>query len=786
MLSPPAATGGINHRSKGLPPDFTLYTSNFTLLLPFPLLRPRIAGRIHPNPEVVGSHELEGRKTRCHAAGDRRGALPCRTTAAFPPQRAYPMIVSEFYAHSAGYSGREQPQQEHLSEVEARAIRRCPVFLLNDVRLAALFHDFGKYSILFKRRLEGLESGLDHWSPGAHLLLQNGLSELAGIGVHAHHVGLGAWSQVSTLRENLVSLENRTLTLADRDGLNGALQAMLNDGFTPQDYAKGRKLKRTVGSMLDARMVLSSLVDADYADTARHLRGEERPIAPTLDAELALAALQLHVASLGQKAGASEDVLKVRRDLWDAAIKAAESQPGLYELEAPTGSGKTLAMLGFALRHIISHKPLGLRRIVVALPFLSILDQTVRSYREALGEHAVGLLEHHSLAEWRKLGEEDGESDERRTAEALSQDWEAPIIITTTVQLLESLFTDHPATSRKLCALSKAVILLDEAQSIPSRLITPTLRAISRLCHPDYGSTVVVATATQPLFSRFAKEIEQEKDNIGWCPIPMAQRTLRLYARTRRYDIDWSRCQSPVAWETIADELAGEDRALCIVNTRKDARHLTELVLDRSPNARVIHLSTNMCATHRRTTLDRKALKNRTNPSLLISTQCVEAGVDLDFPVVYRALAPLDSVAQAAGRCNRGGTGKGTVCVFLPEDARYPGDRYEQGARQTLSLLTERENLDPQDPEVFDLYFQRFYDLSAHPGTSRAMEQAIKGADFPEVARLYHLIDHRNLLHIIVPYTGVPAIPHRLTGAFFRMVQPFVVEANRKDAALSA
>ena len=173
----------------------------------------------------------------------------------------------EWLAHSKGYSGKEQSQKEHLSEVEAYAIRRCPAFLVNDIRLAALFHDFGKYSVLFKRRLEGLESGLDHWSPGAHILLQNKMSELAAITVHAHHVGFGAWSQVSTLRENLISLEKRKLTLANRKELNVAFEAMLKDGFSPQDYAKGHRLRRTVGSMLDARMVLSALVDADYTDT---------------------------------------------------------------------------------------------------------------------------------------------------------------------------------------------------------------------------------------------------------------------------------------------------------------------------------------------------------------------------------------------------------------------------------------------------------------------------------------------------------------------------------------
>lgn len=693
--------------------------------------------------------------------------------------------VNVWAAHSRGYLGRYQSQQEHLSEVQKRAINRCPVFLLDDVRLAALFHDFGKYSSLFRRRLEGMESGLDHWSPGAHLLLENQMSDLAGIAVHAHHVGLGAWGQVSTLRKELSSIEGRRLTLSSREELCDAFRSMLADGFTPQNLPRGRKFRRTVGSMLDARMVLSALVDADYADTARHMRGEERPVAPVLDAQAALTTLEAHVGSLGE--GASAEVRAVRRDLQKAALTAAEGPPGLYELEAPTGSGKTLAMLGFALRHIVRNKEqFGLRRIVVALPFLSILDQTVKDYREALGPYATGLLEHHSLAEWRKPAEEDGESQDRKMAEAFSEDWEAPIIITTTVQLLESLFTDHPGTSRKLSALSRAVILLDEAQSLPKHLITPTLRAISRLCHPDYGSTVVVSTATQPLFSRFAAEVERDDENVGWNPIPIAKRSQGLYDRTRRYAIDWTRCKTPVSWGKIADELASESRALCIVNTRKDARLLAQLVIARKPRSPIIHLSTNMCAAHRRKVLKLEALKDRTAPCLLISTQCVEAGVDLDFPVVYRALAPLDSIAQAAGRCNRAGAASGQVRVFLPEDARYPGDKYEQGAFQTLSLLQEFGHLDPQDPKMFDVYFERLYGLSADVGTTKKMELAIKEADFPEVARLYQLIERRNLLHIVVPYIGVPEIPYRLTGAFFRAVQPYVVDANRKDAAASA
>jgi len=686
-------------------------------------------------------------------------------------------------AHSKGYLGLPQSQCEHLLGVEKEAMKKSPAFLKPDVRLAALFHDFGKYSIRFQRRLKGLESGLDHWSSGAHLLLKHKLSDLAAIAVQGHHVGLGAWGQVSTLKNNLVSLEGKTLTLSTSQELNDAFQVMLNDGFRPQDYVIGRQFSRTVGSMLDARMVLSALVHADYADTARHMRGENRPEVSTLDAESAFSKVNEYVTSRG--AGASSIVRKVRSDLWNAALEAADKPPGLYELEAPTGSGKTLAMLGFALRHISSHKELGLRRIVVVLPFLSILDQTVKEYRKALGIHAGTILEHHSLADWRKSDEEDGESEERKRAESLSEDWETPIIITTTVQFFESLFTAHPGTSRKLCALSKSVILLDEAQSIPQKLITPTLRAISRLCHPDYGSTVVVATATQPLFSRFSEQVIQDGANVGWHPTPIAERTVGLYKRTCRYQIDWSRCHEAISWESITDELSSMDRALCIVNTRKDARHLTELVIKRNPRSPVLHLSTNMCSAHRRTILDFEILKDREAPCLLISTQCVEAGVDLDFPVVYRALAPLDSIAQAAGRCNRGGMGTGHVVVFLPEDAVYPGDRYEQGALQTLSLLNELGELDPQDPEIFDLYFRRFYDLSANAGTSKKMEQAINEADFPEVDRLYRLIERRHLLHIIVPYNGVPEIQERLTGAFFRNVQPYVVDANIKDSKKS-
>lgn len=678
--------------------------------------------------------------------------------------------------------------REHVTNVTfgckesnfAGASNRCPSFLEQDAVYAGLFHDFGKYSELFRLRLQGKESGLDHWCPGAHVLLKEDLSDLAALAVHGHHVGLGAWSRVSTLKCDLTSIEARRPTLAPED-LKLALEAFVSDGFTLAGMARGRKLQQTVASMLDARMVLSALVDADYADTAHHMRGEVRPQPSVLDIGQALADLATYIQTLGSDASA--DVRYVRAALRRAAIEAAEKPTGLFTLEAPTGSGKTLAMLEFALRHMKRHP--NLKRIIVALPFLSITDQTVREYKRVLQDQAGVVLEHTSLAEWRRTpsDDENGPNDCQRTAEeAFSEDWLPPIIITTTVQLFESLFSNHPGACRKLCSVANSVILVDEVQTLPRQLLSATCRALSRLAHNDYGCTVVLSTATQPGLSQFASAVDADKENAGWKPVSIISRDAGLYEKTRRYEIDWSGCDKALPWQDLAERLADQDRALCIVNTRRHARLLTEMVLKCSPRADVRHLSTNMCAAHRREVLALKSIEDREQPCILISTQCVEAGVDLDFPVVYRALAPLDAIAQAAGRCNRAGAGKGQVFVFRPEDEVYPGKLYQQGAEQTDSLRKQTANLDPQDPCVFDTYFERLCSLENNAGTTKAFEQAVQECNFPEVARIYRLIEHKEVIHVLVPYKGAPEPPERLTFRFFRAAQPFVVDANRNDA----
>ncbi|HZH99269.1 MAG TPA: CRISPR-associated helicase Cas3', partial [Fimbriimonadaceae bacterium] len=670
-------------------------------------------------------------------------------------------------AHSRGAGGFEQTMREHVGNVTfgnsdsllTGAANRCPEFLKQDVIFAGLFHDFGKYSILFKRRLKGEVSGLDHWTPGASVLLKKNWSELAAVAVHGHHVGLEAWAKVSTLKENLISLEARTLTLSSTEELKAALEAFVADGFGRRLPPSGRKLRTAVASMLDARMVLSALVDADYTDTAHHMRGVARPEAAPMDVYAALSNLSDYVGTLGKDASA--DVLEVRARLRQAAVDAAHCERGLFTLEAPTGSGKTLAMLEFALRHMQHHPEL--KRIIVALPFLSITDQTVREYKRALKDQVESrkLLEHTSLADWRRVTHGAEKDRVRAAEEAFSEDWLPPVVVTTTVQLFESLFSNHPGTCRKLCSVANSVILVDEVQTLPRHLMSATARALARLAHPDYGCSIVLSTATQPLLSAFegavSGENEKEVFNLGWKPVSIVARSAGLYNKTRRYEIDWGKCDIRLSWDVLARELAEEQRALCIVNTRKHARQLTEHILALKPTSEVRHLSTNMCAAHRRAVLAEKLLE-RGAPCILISTQCVEAGVDLDFPVVYRALAPLDAIAQAAGRCNRAGAGTGQVFVFRPEEEVYPGKLYQQGAEQTDSLRKQVEHLDPQDPSVFDTYFARLYSNENVPGSTKELEEAVRECNFPKVACIYRLIEHKDVVHVLVPYPGAPDV----------------------------
>jgi len=466
--------------------------------------------------------------------------------------------------------------------------------------------------------------------------------------------------------------------------------------------------------------------------------------------------LSTHIEVLLKRVDASETTLSLRKDLLDACLQTAQSEPGLFTLSAPTGAGKTLAMLAFALKHA---KLKGLRRIIMVIPYLSIIEQTVSDYRsifnDAFGDEYI--LEDHSLSDsGDKEGKEGGADDQGEHGarrRALAENWDAPLIVTTSVKFFESLFTNKPGRARKLHRIAQSVILFDEAQTLPSKLAIPTLAALSHLASSRYKCTVVFATATQPAFTHLDREVEK-LGGAGWKPREIAPPALELFERARRVKVAWSKPDERLSWDELARRLEELPQSLCVVNARKSAQALSKEFSIKDRND-VFHLSTYMCPAHRKKVLDevRARLKSGA-PVRLVSTQCVEAGVDLDFPVVYRAFAPLESITQAAGRCNRNGLlSVGDVFVFYPEEDGYPKG-YEQAVDITKILLKEIEedslDVDITSPELFNRYYRKLYDI-ARTHENQEIGDALDARSFVEVAKEYRLIKN-NTVNALVPY----------------------------------
>lgn len=697
------------------------------------------------------------------------------------------MASEIFYAHSAPRREDWEPLRVHLERVGERAAAHAAAFgAADEARFAGLLHDLGKYGEVFTRRLEGLESGLDHWSAGAWAALlragQRGMA--AALAVEGHHIGLqrGARADFRAL-EPTVRAANHPLGLRltetdvetlirrfEGDGLE--LPSAFDSCFDPG----GRPLAR----MLSTRLLFSALVDADFVETEAHFQAVEtgrsepvyRAAGPELNAERAEARLLDHVEALSEASDAAPVLRRLRADLLTACLEGARREPGVFTLSAPTGGGKTLAMLAFALRHARLH---GLRRIVFAVPYVSILEQTARVY-EALLAPLFGsayVLEHHGLADTgaqpAPRGEPDGAGERGLSPRLAAENWDAPLILTTNVQLLESLFSNRPSACRKLHRLARSVVLFDEAQTLPLKLALPTLGALARLSE-DHGASVVFATATQPAFDHLDRAVRKVA-GIGWSPRELAAGR-ELFGRIRRTRVEWE-VEERLEWLQLADRVARWPQALCILNLKRQARELAAMLEARQLEG-LLHLSTNLCPAHRERVLAevRRRLEIGA-PCRLVATQCVEAGVDLDFPLVLRAFGPLDALVQAAGRCNRAGkmSAPGEVRIFLPpehEGGDYPPGGYAQAAQVTWTLLAERgaDGMDLDDPELFRAYCRRLYDVAGTVGgESDDLERAIEAMDFAETARLYRLIDH-DTIEVLVPF--IPARHAELREELYR------------------
>jgi CRISPR-associated endonuclease/helicase Cas3 len=484
------------------------------------------------------------------------------------------------------------------------------------------------------------------------------------------------------------------------------------------------------------RLVFSALIDADHLDTERHFR-------PETAAERAGTATITELRERFQRyhrrfEGAGQDaVARMRHTVYEACLAAAELPPGIFRLTVPTGGGKTLSSMAFALRHALRH---GQRRVIVAVPFISITEQTAKAYRDALerGQEAGQMvLEHHSAAERLERDDEDHQTA-AVWARLAAENWDAPIVVTTTVQLFESLFANRPNRCRKLHRLARSVIILDEAQALPPHLLRPILDGLRELA-AHYGSSVVISTATQPAF-------EAIPDFAGIPAEEMAPDPVALFAGLRRVDYDW-RIDPPLSWGDVARLMAGQRQALLVVNTKGNALSALDALDD--PGA--LHLSTLLCGAHRLRVIREIGRRLQAGePCRVVSTQVIEAGVDLDFPAVLRAMGPLDSIIQAAGRCNREGhLSKGHMLVFRPAEGGLPRGSYRPATDITASLLG-RDTLDPHDPAVAREYFQLLFQTV---DTDREQIQNLRESfNYPEVARRFRMIDDDTVGLVVTRY----------------------------------
>jgi CRISPR-associated endonuclease/helicase Cas3 len=450
------------------------------------------------------------------------------------------------------------------------------------------------------------------------------------------------------------------------------------------------------GFALWLRMLFSCLVDADFLDTEAYMdphKGTKRGNWPTLE--------ELHTAFdayMADKARGAEDtdVNRARAIvLAQSRAKAAEA-PGLFSLTVPTGGGKTLSSLAFALEHAKKYEK---RRIIYVIPYTSIIEQTADVFRTAFA--AAGedvLIEHHSNAE------ADPKQENSRSRLA-TENWDAPVIITTSVQFFESLFAAKTTRCRKLHNICNSIVVLDEAQLLPAEFLQPILDVLN-LLSKHYGVTVVLSTATQPALATVNDYLDPKKHINGLDNVReiIADPDALYKALERVHVVLPAEMSKHETWEDVASRISTYESVLAIVNTRKDARELHSLL----PKG-TLHLSALMCGAHRSAMI--ADIKQRTKariPTRVVSTQLVEAGVDIDFPVVYRAMAGLDSIAQAAGRCNREGKlDHGKVVVFIPPKDP-PKGLLLKGANACKSVLYGH-SADPLERSLFDAYFRKLY-----------------------------------------------------------------------------
>lgn len=643
---------------------------------------------------------------------------------------------STYIAHIKEANGQKivHPLKEHLLSVAELTQKFSKKFhAAGTGYLAGLWHDLGKYQKDFQERIRklsdydvddedtaGYAPKVDHSSAGGLLAAKKiGPQHPITYAILGHHCGLQD-------REDVISRLERK-----KDLLNLALQNADRQIKEPCIKEEKLSLKAPCDVTFFYRMLFSALVDADRLDTERFFDPQSSSLRSgywTL--EQYNKKLEEHLNKIISEVEKTP-VNELRKRVLEEVTKKAGLEPGFFSLTVPTGGGKTLTSLSFALKHALIHKK---DRVIYAIPYTSIIEQNAQVFADIFGRENV--FEHHSAI-----------APERESLESrlLAENWDFPLIVTTNVQLFESLFSSSPSSCRKLHNIANSVIILDEVQTLPLQFLQPVILCLKALVN-NFGVTVVFCTATQPALKSFKSVDVDFKgiDNIR----ELAPNPEELFQKLKRVKVNLpTNLNTKQTWQEIADNLKNHRQVLCIVNTRRDAYELFQLMPEGT-----IHLSALMCPAHRSKVISliKQKLKQG-DEARVISTQLIEAGVDIDFPVVFRALSGIDNIAQAAGRCNREGKlpNLGELYVFVPPEPSPKGHLYlcEQAGKIILQNYG-----DPLLPENYTRYYKNLLWTRGKEGLDEyKIIYDMDALKFKQIEKKFRLIDNDGV-SVLVPY----------------------------------
>jgi CRISPR-associated helicase Cas3/CRISPR-associated endonuclease Cas3-HD len=679
--------------------------------------------------------------------------------------------------------------KDHLGEVARLTEERAAKFGAGKLgRIIGLSHDLGKYSKAFQKRLEGLPGKVDHATAGAqevNRIFGEKIGRALAFTIAGHHGGLpdGNRGATGNLPERLGNV-----TIPDYQAFTTEIiiPSLTNQDFVAMPSAKDATMSAFSFSFC-IRMLYSCLVDADFLDTERFMNVKKFMNRPTpIAMEKIFQRLEKKMRILAERNCHNASIINTaRQDILARCLTMADSKPGLFTLTVPTGGGKTYSSLAFGLKHAVKYNK---DHVIYVVPYTSIIEQNAEVFREALEDVELKdsvVLEHHSNFEYPEGSFEDWNKHEK-THRLASENWDMPVVVTTAVQFFESLYANKGSRCRKLHNIANSVIILDEAQMMPLEHMKPCLWALAELVL-NYGATVVLCTATQPAINHLLPA------NLK--PLEIMADSAELQRLFKRVSVQYG---SDLSDEELAGAMVKNLQVLTIVNTRRHARLLFDKLLEQTQEG-VYHLSARMCPAHRKAVLaEMRQVLKAGKACRVVSTQLIEAGVDIDFPVVYRAAAGIDSIAQAAGRCNREGRqSEGHVIVFNPESHGMPKrGRFSAVAALTRSTARHLQQFHGEllSLESIEYYFQQLFDLERDNLDAQDILKTIREGEadlafpFAAIARDFQLIDSKTI-PVVVPYDEhieqlvYETEHHPFPASMVRSLQPYVVQIYQYELA---